>query len=142
MTDNDSSKDDENKLKLYTLLIEQFLRHQTTIWQIPAALVFGNFVVIGTFPTNPIALSALGVFNSALIFVFYRMIKGQQSIIEAIEKAQDKLKTLSDFLPIFQKHRFKARDFFMVVLVTLEICLFLYIGFLFLYQCHHHCHSY
>jgi hypothetical protein len=78
MTDNatpaDDSKKYENDLKLYSLLVDQLLKYQTTIWQIPTALVIGNFLAIEKFLAKPIPLIALAAFNFGLIFVLHRMI--------------------------------------------------------------------
>jgi hypothetical protein len=76
---NDSKKYDD-ELKLHALLVDQLLKYQATIWQIPTALVIGNFVAIEKFLGKPIPLIALTAFNLGLIFVLRRMIKSQRRI--------------------------------------------------------------
>ncbi len=122
----------ENKIKLYGLLVDQILKYQATMWQIPTALVIGNFLAIEKFIVNPYALSCLALFNLGLIFVFYRMVITQSYIIEATLKTENSLRNnYSDFLPIFKKHKVRAQYIFVTILFILEIILILYIIFLF-----------
>jgi multisubunit Na+/H+ antiporter MnhC subunit len=133
ITSSDDPKKYENELKLYTLLVDQLLKYQATIWQIPTALVVGNFLAIDKFLTKPIPLMALVLFDIGLIFVFYRMIKSQRSIIVATKTAERKLKPVfREFLPRFKRHKCQAPIVFVWILYALVVGLGIYIVDLFL----------
>lgn len=136
MAENEQQSDDPKKyeieLKLYALLVDQLLKYHATIWQIPTALVIGNFLAIEKFLTEPILLAALAIFNFGLIFVLHRMIKNQIPIIDATVKAEDKLRSdFGDFLPTFHKHKWRAPFVFVSILFLLEAGLVVYILVLF-----------
>ena len=121
-------RDYGNEIKLYSLLVDDILKYQATIWQIPTALVIGNFLALEKFISNPYPLIALALFNLGLIFVFYRMVKSQRRIIEATANAENKLRPLfGDFLPTFKKHKIPAPYFFIGILCVLEFSLIVYI---------------
>lgn len=129
------SNDSDNEIKLYGLLVDQILKYQVIMWQIPIALVIGNFLAIEKFIINPYALSCLALFNFGLIFVFYRMIITQAYIIEVTVKAEGKLhRKYSDFLPKFKKHKIRAQYMFVTILFLLEIILIVYVFCLFAKQ--------
>jgi len=118
----------ENEIKLYNILVDQLLRYQSTLWQIPIALLVANFIVISNFIGNPHPLIALLLFNFGMILIMHRMIKHQRKIIEATNKAEEKLKeNYQNFLPKFKKHKLKAPYIFIVILYLLELSFFLYI---------------
>lgn len=124
----------EHKIKLYNMLLEQLMKYESTIWQIPTALVLGNFLAIGNFLSQPFPLAALAIFNFGLIFVFYRMIKAQEKIITAVRGAEEELrKSFSTFLPNFSaRHKVYSPRLFTIILWLLELGFVIYIVTLFL----------
>ncbi len=123
----------ENKITLYSSLTEQLFKHQAVIWQIPIALIVGNFVVLEKFYSNLYVLWSLALFNFGLIFVWYRMIKSQKVIIKATRKAEKHFNEFykgiyDDFLPDFGKkgHHVFAPYLFLFILTSLEIFLIIY----------------
>jgi hypothetical protein len=128
----------ENKITLYSLLTEQLFKHQTVIWQIPIALIVGNFLVLEKFPVNLYVSWTLSFFNFGMLFVWYRMIKSQKVIIAATRKSEEVFrethKEYKNYLPDFGKkgHRIFAPYVVLFVLCVLELCLIVYNVFLFL----------
>jgi hypothetical protein len=120
---------DDRQIKLYELLVDQILRYDAILWQLPTALIIGNLLAIEKFLTSPIPLSALAVFNLGLIFVFGRMVRCQTIITEATRNAEDRLRSrFGDFLPAFApKHKISSPTFFTYVLWLLELGLIIYI---------------
>ena len=117
----------DNEIKLYNLLVDQLLKYESTIWQIPTALVIGNFLAIEKFLCNPVALSCLALFNLGIIFVFQRMIKAQRVIIHATQNAEGQLRNeFNNFIPNFQEHKIKAPIVFLTILWILELILIIY----------------
>ena len=119
----------DNEIKLYGLLIDQILKYQSTLWQIPIALLVANIIVIGNFVCNPFPLMALLLFNFGIILIMHRMIKHQRQIINATENAEEKLQPIyGEFLPSFKKkHKLKASSIFIVILCLMELSLFVYV---------------
>jgi hypothetical protein len=125
----------DNELKLYSLLVDQILRYQTIIWQIPTALVVANFLAIDKLANQRWEMAALAAFNMALIFVFWRMIVSQRKIIEATKNAESVLLAkFKNFLPKFKPHHVVAPYVFAAVLFTLEIGLCVRVWDLFIEQ--------
>jgi hypothetical protein len=124
-------KDPQHKLKLYELLVSQLHKYQNIIWQIPTALVVGNYVVIDRFSSNPVYLLALWFFNWGILFVLYRMVKTQRSIIRALRIAEKNLyEDFKDFIPKFgPPHRLFSPFYFLFTLFLLQIGLLVSIGF-------------
>jgi hypothetical protein len=130
------SKNDEeenNKIKLYSYLVDELFKHQTNIWQIPIALLSVNLIAIYNFKSQGFPLIILWLFNAGLIFVFYQMIKAQMKIIETIRNAEKELgPTYAVFLPNIDNPRLKSPYVFLGILILLETIFAVYIISLFL----------
>jgi hypothetical protein len=122
----------ENEIKLYSLLVDQLLKYQRIIWQIPTALVLGDFLVIEKFKHDPYVLLGLILYNFGLLYVFYRMIKNQSYLIDATRKAESILVTnYKDFLPHFKRPKISGPILFIRILIFLELFFLGYIIILF-----------
>ncbi|MBN8568986.1 MAG: hypothetical protein J0M18_05105 [Ignavibacteria bacterium] len=133
MNEESNSNNAEVEVKLYSLLINQLHNYEKNIWQIPIALIVGNFVALEKFPLNVIILISIAIFNGGVIFVLGRMMKSQRVIIEAVKKCESRLNEhYQDFLPDFSvnKHSIYSPYLFLYILVSLESIFILYIIFL------------
>jgi hypothetical protein len=119
---------EENEIKLYTLLVDELFKHHTNIWQIPTALITVNFLVLNIFQLQWYPLTALLVFNAGMIFVFCQLVNSQKQIINTIKLAEDALDpSFRAFLPKVKSSNIPSTLIFVFVLIFLELFLACYI---------------
>lgn len=122
-------KTDDNKLKLYNLLVDQIQKYNAIIWQVPTALIAANFFALDKFFGNPAILLVLSIFNGVLIYAYHRMIIQQCAVIDATRKAEDDIKgAYPDFIPEFRRTGIRAPSLLVYSLWILDFCLFIYAG--------------
>ena len=118
-------------VELYDMHTDQILKYHAIQWQIPAALLFGNFLAIDKFATRPLPLFALALFDLSMIMVLWRLLIQQRSIVKATARARERLKTyFGDTIPEFKKHTIPAGNFSVFVLFVLWLGLLVYAGLL------------
>ena len=118
---------EDNKMKLYGYLIDQLTKYNTIIWQIPTALFAANILVLDKMISKPYFIITIVIFNSSLVFAFYKMIVQQRAIIEAVRKAEKSLRVnYIDFIPNFKISKIRATWLFVWTLGSLNLILFLY----------------
>jgi hypothetical protein len=123
----DDNKFDENKLKLYSLLVDQIQKYNAIIWQVPTALVAANFFALDKFFSNPFLLLMLSIFNGVLIYAYHRMVLQQRAIIDATRKAEDDIKeTYPTFIPEFCRAGIRAPSLLVYLLWVLDFSLLIY----------------
>ncbi len=125
----DEIKTDDNKLKLYNLLVDQIQKYSAITWQTPTALMAANFFALDKFFGNPPILIVLSIFNGVLIYAYHRMIIQQRAVIDATRKAEDDIKgAYPDFIPEFRRIGIRAPSLLVYSLWILDFCLFIYAG--------------
>jgi hypothetical protein len=123
----DNKEDQDNRIKLYNILVEQLQKYNTVIWQIPTALVAANFLAIDKFLSRPFLLFAISIFDAALIYVFQRMLVQQRAIISATQQSEKELREdFRPFIPDFPKKKINAPTIFLATLWILNAALFAY----------------
>lgn len=116
-------------MELYDIHTDQILKYHAIQWQIPAALLFGNFLAIDKFATSPLALLALALFDFSMIMVLWRLIIQQRTIVKATGLARQRLKPhFGDVIPEFKQHKITAGKFSVFVLFVLWLGLLVYAG--------------
>lgn len=115
------------KIKLYSLLIDQIQKYNTILWQFPTALVAANFFAINNLLKYPYLLLCLSILNLSLIFAFTRMVKTQRAIIDTTKKAEvEMIKQFPLFVPEFPQPNLQAPAVMRDILWILAIVLFFY----------------
>jgi hypothetical protein len=117
---------DEDRIKIYGLLVDQIQKYNTIIWQAPTALIVANFVVLIKFD-SPFPLLALCAFDFVSIYAFHRMVIYQGVIIKATQNTECELKKHFGYMiPEFKKFKPSATDLLIWGLWLLEFSLFCY----------------
>lgn len=120
-------EENDNKIKLYNLLVDQIQKYNTIIWQVPTALVAANFFALDKFLGNPTLLLVLSIFNAVLIYAYHRMIIQQRAIINASQNAEDELKKVyQTFIPEFHRAGIRAPSLLAYSLWVIDFYLFVY----------------
>jgi hypothetical protein len=95
----------DEKIRLYSLLQEQFAKYNAIFWQAPA-LVAANVLALDKLIGMPWALIGLAVFNLAMIWAFHRMVVAQGKIITATRAAEEDLsKSYPQYVASFAPHK-------------------------------------
>lgn len=125
---------EDSQLKLYGFMIDQLTKYNTIIWQIPTALFAANILVLDKMINRPYVIMAIILFNTSLIFAFYKMIVQQRAIIDSVRKAENVLKVkYQDFIPNFKASKIRATWLFVWTLSTLNLSLLIYTFYLIFY---------
>lgn len=118
---------EDNQIKLYSILVDQLTKYNTIIWQIPTALFAANILVLEKMISKPYFVLTIFIFNSSLIFAFYKMIVQQRAIIDSVQNAEKTLKAVyPDFIPEFKVSKVRAPRLFVWTLSLLNMSLFAY----------------
>jgi hypothetical protein len=121
----------EEIVEIYGMHTDQILKYHAIQWQIPVALVVGNFLAIEKFATSPLALLALALFDLSMIMVLWRLRIQQRSIVKATAVARERLKPyFGDAIPEFKRHKITAGGFSVFVLFVLWLGLLVHAGLL------------
>jgi hypothetical protein len=116
-------------LQIYVMHNDLILKYHAILWQIPTALLFGNFLTIEKISAKPWPLLALALFDFAMILVFHRLIKQQTSIVKAITIVRGKLsQSFGDMIPKFKPHKITAGHFSVATLLSLWVVFLIYIA--------------
>jgi hypothetical protein len=109
------------KLKLYGLLIDQFQKYNTILWQAPAALVAANTFALDRLRDKPSILLALAIFNGAFIYALWRVVGASRRIIDTMKTAQeDLLRDFPSYIPKFNERAGRSPELLLIVMWVLD----------------------
>jgi hypothetical protein len=99
--------DVNNILKLQDVYSKSFESYNTIIWQLPAALITGNILLINFLPAYFLFL--IPIINFVFIYALFKFIHNQNAIRDALKEIQEKLrKDFGRMIPDFEE---KNTDF-------------------------------
>ncbi len=119
----------ENKIQLYSLLINQIQKYNTIFWQFPTILSVANLVSIVQLKDYPPLLLGLSLLNLPLIFAFYKMRVRQKTIINRAKAAEKDLlsyREYSEYIPEFSEAKPEAPKIVLLTLSIMDIILLVY----------------